>query len=409
MRTSICSHFPVFRNHNPFLLSAGDKSCQRLAEKHLLELPVEIARDLLQVWLTAKVWVTLDSAYCNKLERSAFLDVMVGITYIPSELRFDKYVKADLEFVWCASRQIRMLEIDILAVSDQPLDVLQFKSSATTSSLVRVAHHLWNHVDWGLRLISISPNIQRLCIENVPRDQVSKLNEWCPQLTALALNFSKPRQSYPYLLSSFAALKKLRIYNTMIESLRLPQQLEEFSFEGYVDESTLLFAFASCKKLTKVGMQHYGWSTNFPPSSRVFQMLPPSLTSLKFQGCSELSFVLHRFTLLTALTIVRCHEISQEGFDGLFRLPAITYLALECRNAGGVPKIQKLSDGIECPTLKYLTMEAFESIQDDAMTSIVQRCPGLTYISIVFMVQIKADFTHLNDRGGSWNFANGTY
>jgi len=64
----------------------------------LLELQVELARELLQSWLRVNAWAKLDSAYCSNLARSAHLDVIVALNYVPSELLFTRNVKADQEF-----------------------------------------------------------------------------------------------------------------------------------------------------------------------------------------------------------------------------------------------------------------------------------------------------------------------
>lgn len=84
-----------------------------------------------------------------------------------------------------------------------------------------------------------------------------------------------------------------------------------------------------------------------------------------------------------------------------FEVPHIIYLSLEDYYEPDVPEIERLSDGITCPTLKYLFLEAFENINDDAMVSIVQRCPSLAYIQLD-MWQLK--FPELNDMEGCRSF-----
>lgn len=361
-----------------------------------VDLPVELSRDLLQSWLGVIAWVRLDSALCSKSDRSAVLSVVSKLQINDGDFSWNT---ADLCFAWCAGRNIKVCNFVVGGVSNQSVDVLQFKNSATASGLTTLKYEpgLRERLGWVLNLVSICPNIQRLGLYNTTHDQVPQLNKWCSNLSSLLLSHSEVLGHNPYNFSSFLALKKLCIISEGINQLILPQQLEEFTFRGSIRDEKLGSALGSCPNLTKLRVTIDAWDDR-GLSNEVLEMLPPTMTALKFTGCSELDFVLEKFTRLTELTVSGCQDISQEEFDGLFMLPCITYLALECYNESNEPEIESLSDGIECPTLRYLIMESFESMQDDAITSIVQRCPNLTYVRLEYMGD-QVSFPNLQDDG----------
>jgi hypothetical protein len=367
----------------------------------LVNLPVELCRELLQYWLWVDSWTRLDTAYCSKLDRHIFLGVLADLPYESRQFPSNSRARADLEFVWCATRKVKLHSLDVYIISAQPVDILKYKHSLTALSLTRLVQYIWDRRDWVLRILAICPNIEHLAVQNFPHDQIDDLNNWCPNLTHLSLNYYNRCGLYSFDFCAYTALKRLFISTAAIRSLTLPSQLEEFSFDGSVDEPTFLSAFLPCTKLTKVRVMDDTWTESFP-SARLFHILPQSVVALRFKGCSELSFVLQKFTTLTELTVKGCQYITQEQFDNIFMLPRITYLSLEDFPSLDVPEIERLSDGITCPTLKYLLMESFENINEDAMVSIVQRCPSLTYVRIDYMCQSK--FPDLNDEEGCLGF-----